>query len=62
MDGHYNYNNLNGFIQSALATNGHRRTGIALTFANQYYRVKVSLENNYRFDVRTGEFSTLNWF
>ena len=54
IDGHYEYDNLNAYIQSALEANGHSKTGISLKFENQFYRVKVTPETNYQLDVRTG--------
>ena len=61
-DGHYDYENLNAFIQAAVLANSHSATGITLMFKNQYYRVKIALEATYRMDVRPGNFSTIIGF
>ena len=61
-DGHYNYENLNAFIQNAISLNGHSMTGVTITFENQYYMTKVTLETTYRLDIRSGDFHVLLGF
>ena len=61
-EGSFDYKKLNDTIKSILESGRHSSTGIALTFKNQLFRVKITLEATYRVDFTKGSFATLIGF
>lgn len=61
----YSYADLNDYIHEYMDANNHK-TGdkyyINLSFVLSTYRVLIVIDNNYRLDIRTGEFSDLIGF
>ena len=58
-DGNYSYNDLNAYIKQVLQSNGHSSTGIKIAFVSSLFRVRITLENGYQLDLRTGDFNEL---
>lgn len=61
-NGNYTYNDIESYVQQVLSSNTHSKTGVEFRCVKQYYRVLVSLEQNYQLDLRDGEFADLIGF
>lgn len=61
-DGNYSYNDLNTYMKQVLQSNGHSSTGIKIAFVSSLFRVRITLENGYQLDLRTGDFNELIGF
>lgn len=68
-DGMYSYSDLNEFIHHIMKTNKHHRTvnnsdvyDINILFVLSTFKVIIEATNNYRIDIRAGEFANLIGF
>lgn len=61
-NGNYTYKDINDHISTKLTENSLSKSGIAIEFIPSLFRVKITLEPNYRLDFRSGSFADLLGF
>ena len=61
-NGNFAYKELNAYLQRALESNGHSKTGIEIIFVPSLLRVLMTLESTFQVDLRTGDFADLIGF
>ena len=61
-NGNFSYNELNSYIQSEIASNGHTKDGISIKFVSSLFKVLVTMKSGFQLDLKTGDFGKLIGF
>ena len=61
-NGNYSYLELNSYIQSEIASNGHTKDGISIKFVAPMFKVLLSMKSGFQLDLKTGDFGKLLGF
>ena len=61
-NGNFSYQELNSYIQSEIASNGHTKDGISIKFVSAFFKVLLTLKSGFQVDMKTGDFGKLLGF
>ena len=61
-NGNFSYNELNSYIQSENASNGHTKDGITIKFVSSLFKVLVTMKSGFQLDLKTCDFGKLIGF
>ena len=61
-NGNFSYQELNSYIQSEIASNGHTKDGISIKFVSSLFKVLLSMKSGFQVDLKTGDFGKLLGF
>ena len=61
-NGNFSYLELNSYIQSEIASNGHTKDGISIKFVAPLFKVLLTMKSGFQLDLTTGDFGKLLGF
>ena len=61
-NGNFSYNELNSYIQSEIASNGHTKDGISIKFVSSLFKVLLTMKSGFQLDLKTDDFGKLLGF
>ena len=61
-NGNYSYDELNGYIQREIKSNGHTEDGISIKFVPSLFKVLLTMKSGFQVDLRNGDFGKLIGF
>ena len=61
-NGNFSYQELNSYIQSEIASNGHTKDGISIKFVSSMFKVLLTMKSGFQVDLKTGDFRKLLGF